>query len=173
MKHIATNIGEYLKEEIKTDHELPEYWYHGSNKYFDKFTLNDLGKNWHQSTLGVYFSQYLKPGLYGSTAKEYAEDSVEKNGGKPYVYKCKINANKPLVLDSKGWYSSNTLIDTQATDIKKQMGINGNDCVIVYNSDNKEEDGLQWGDYILVSDELDKIEIIDIIEFDIGNEKND
>ena len=58
-----------------------------------------MGKNWKQSELGVYFSQYIKPGLYGSTAKEYAEDLVVREGGKPYIYKCKIHTKNPLILN--------------------------------------------------------------------------
>jgi hypothetical protein len=70
-----------------------------------------MGKNWRQSELGIYFTQYIKPGIYGSTAKEYAEDLVIRKGGKPYIYKCKIHVKNPLILNSNGWYSSVTFID--------------------------------------------------------------
>lgn len=64
-KFISTSIIEFLKENTNNQkHELPEYWYHGTNKYFERFDLNYMGKNWKQSELGVYFSQYIKPGLY-------------------------------------------------------------------------------------------------------------
>jgi hypothetical protein len=165
-KFIATTIREYLNENIDNQkHELPEYWYHGTNKYFDKFTLDNMGKNWKQSELGIYFTQYIKPGIYGSTAKEYAEDLVVREGGKPYIYKCKIHTKKPLILNSNGWYSSNTYIDKNRSDIKRWMTTDGNDCVISYNFENKEDEGLQWGDYILATNNLNIIEIIDIFEF--------
>jgi len=165
-KFITTSITEYIKESsINDKHEFPEFWYHGTNKYFEEFNLDYMGKNWNQSELGIYFSQYLKPGIYGSTAKEYAEDSVMREGGKPYIYKCKINTKTPLVLNSNGWYSSNTYIDKNRSDIKRWMTKDNNDCVISYDFEGKEDDGLEWGDYILATENLDIIEIIDIFEF--------
>lgn len=145
-------------------HELPEYWYHGTNKLFDKFTLDNIGRNWKQSTLGIYFSQYIKPGIYGSTAKEYAEDLVVREGGKPYVYKCKIHTKNPLVLNSNGWYSSNTFIDKNRIDIKNWLLADDYDAVIAYDFENKAEEGLQWADFILTTSNLDIIEIVEVIE---------
>lgn len=163
---ISTSIIEFLKETANNQkHELPEYWYHGTNKYFERFDLNYMGKNWKQSELGVYFSQYIKPGLYGSTAKEYAEDLVVREGGKPYIYKCKIHTKNPLILNSNNWYSSNTYIDKNRNDIKRWMVNNDNDCVISYNFENKQTDGPEWADYILATNNLDIIEIVDIFEF--------
>jgi hypothetical protein len=81
------------------------------------------------------------------------------------IYKCKIHTKKPLILNSNGWYSSNTFIDKNRNDIKRWMATDGNDCVISYNFENKEDEGLQWGDYILATNNLNIIEIIDIFEF--------
>ena len=81
---------------------LPEFFYHGSNRLFDKFDLKEMGKNFSSSILGIYFTQYLKPTPFGSTAKEYAEELVRREGGKPYIYKCKINYKNPLMLNSNG-----------------------------------------------------------------------
>ena len=72
---------------------------------------------------------------------------------------------KPLILNSNGWYSSNTFIDKNRSDIKRWMTSDGNDCVISYNFENKEAEGLEWGDYILATNNLNIIEIIDIFEF--------
>jgi hypothetical protein len=166
MKNLKSFIRNIIKEELNNQkHELPEYWYHGTNKYFEKFTLDNMGKNWKQSDLGIYFTQYIKPGIYGSTAKEYAEDLVVREGGKPYIYKCKIHTNNPLILNSNGWYSSNTYIDKNRNNIKRWMTTDNNDCVISYNFENKKEEGLQWGDYILATNNLNIIQIIDIFEF--------
>ena len=167
-KFIKNEVYKSFKENLNQQkHELPEYWYHGTNKKFDKLSLDNMGKNWKQSEIGIYFSQYFKPGIYGSTAKEYAEDLVIREGGKPYVYKCKIHTKNPLILNSDGWYSSNTYIDKNRNDIKRWMATDGNDCVISYNFKNKQEEGLKWGDYILATNNLDIIEIVDI--FDLEN----
>ena len=144
-------------------HELPEYWYHGTNKLFDKFTLDNLGRNFHQSTLGIYFTQYEKPGIYGSTAKEYAEELVRREGGKPYIYKCRIHVKNPLILDSNGWYSSTTFIDKNRSDIMRWMNNDKHDSVISYDFENDE--GVLFGDYILATNNLDIIEIVDVYEF--------
>ena len=123
-----------------------------------------MGKNGNKVNL-VYIYTIHKTRIYGSTAKEYAEDLVVREGGKPYIYKCKIHTKKPLILNSNGWYSSNTFIDKNRIDIKRWMVTDGNDCIIAYNFENKEDEGLQWGDYILATNNLNIIEIIDIFEF--------
>ena len=163
-KYLHTTIYEYINEHFINGHELPDYWYHGTNLYFDKFVLDDMGKNYYQSILGVYFSQYLKPGIYGSTAKEYAENAVITNGGKPYIYKCKINVKKPLILDSNGWYSTNVFIDKNRNDIKNEITRGNYDCVIAYDFDNKKNEGLEYADCILATSDLDIIEIVDTFE---------
>lgn len=166
MSKLIKSIDEYFNESIVINgHQLPEYWYHGTNKLFDKFTLDNMGSNWKQSVLGVYFTQYLKPGIYGSTAKEYAEDLVVREGGKPYIYKCKIHTKNPLILDSNGWYSSNTFIDKNRNDIKRWLLDDNYDSVIAYDFKSKAEDGLEWSDFILATSNLDIIEIVERFEF--------
>lgn len=161
-KFIRKTIYEHIN---KQNHETPQYWYHGTNKLFDRFTLENMGKNYKQSELGIYFSQYLKPGIYGSTAKEYAEDLVIREGGKPYIYKCKVHTKNPLFLNSNGWYSSNTFMDKNRGDIKRWMANKRNDCVIVYNFQEKQKEGMEWGDYILATPNPQIIEIMDIFEY--------
>lgn len=51
-KTVSTAVRVYLREHGQK-HELPEYWYHGTNRYFDHFTLSGMGRNWSQSELGV------------------------------------------------------------------------------------------------------------------------
>lgn len=102
---------------------------------------------------------------FGSTAKEYAEEMVRREGGKPYIYKCKIYTKKPLILNSNGWNSSATFIDKNRNDIKNYLITDGNDSIVSYDFENKKEEGLEYGDYILATKNLDIIEIIDIFEF--------
>lgn len=161
-KYISESVKKYLEEEFVENHTFPNYWYHGSNKYFEKFSLDYSGKNFKTSKLGIYFTQYKQPPPYSSTAKEYAEEMVRRYGGTPYIYTCKIHINNPLILDSSGWYSSNTYIDKNRNDISRWL--NNNDCVIVYNKDTEKSEGLRWGDYILATNNIDIIEIVDISE---------
>ena len=139
---------------------LPEYFYHGTNECFKDFDLKYMSKNYETSTLGIYFTQHLLPPPYSSTAEEYAENAVAKHGGKPYVYKCKIYTKKPLVLNSNGWYSSNTYIDKNRNDIIRWLQNDNYDSVVAY--DFLETD-IKWKDYILVTKNIDIIKIVEII----------
>jgi hypothetical protein len=159
-KYIKTSFNQYIFES-NSNVKFPEFWYHGTNILFNKFTLDNVGKNYSQSILGIYFSQYLKPPIYGSTAKEYAENAVICNGGKPYIYKCKISMDNPLILDSSGWYSSNTFIDKNRYEINRLMEQDNHDCIIVYDFDNYKEEGLEWGDFILVTNKIENIKIVE------------
>lgn len=154
--------------EIK-NHNIPEFFYHGSNELFHKFSLSEMGKNYEQSILGIYFSQYEKPGIYGSTAKEYAEDTVTRLGGRPYIYKCKINYKNPLILDSNGWYSSNVFIDKNRNTIKEEYTNGNHDCIIAYNF---EENDIKFQDFILVTDKLDIIDIVDVKDISVKINEN-
>ena len=49
---------------------------------------------------------------------------------------CKLNFKNPLVLNSNGWYSSNTYIDKNINDIVRWKLIDDNDCVISYDFQN-------------------------------------
>ena len=161
MKRNISTYKEFF--ESMTEHEFPEYWYHGSNQKFDDFSIEHMGKNWHQSELGIYFTQYMKPPPFSSTAKEYAEEMVRREGGNPYIYKCIINFENPLILDSNGWYSSNTYIDQNRKDIKRWIENDDHDCVIAYDFENK--DGIEWSDFILATKNIDMIEIVDRFEY--------
>ncbi len=150
---MITRLNRFVSESARPAHEYPEFFYHGTNALFDSFTLDYMGRNFDQSILGLYFTQYVEPLPYGSTAKEYAEDAVMSNGGKPYIYKCRIRFRNPLVLDSNGWYSSNLCIDRQRNDIKRRMDHEKDyDCVVAY--DFGEDEGIEFRDYILATSNL-------------------
>lgn len=162
-KYIHIKLNNFITENVDNKHELPEYWYHGTNKYFEKFSLDYMGKNFHQSELGIYFSQYIKPLPFGTTAMEYAEEMVRREGGSPYIYKCKIHTQNPMIANSNGWYSTGTFIDKNRNDIKRYITHNKKDCIIAYDFENKKEEGFRWADYILATNNLDIIEIVDVI----------
>lgn len=139
--------------------EWPLLWYHGTNKLFDKFSLYNQGNNFGQSILGIYFSQYLKPPPFGSTAEEYAKEVVRNRGGKPYVYECELDYKNALILDSNGWPSSNNYIDSNRHDLIKQL--KEYDSLIVYDF---EEYELEYRDFICVIKNIEQIKILNIIE---------
>ena len=60
--------------------------YHGSNKKFNAFDLSFAGaRDWGDWGIGIYCS--TSPTL----AEIYAEEAVQKGGGKPYLYKVRAN----------------------------------------------------------------------------------
>jgi hypothetical protein len=134
--------------------QLPEFWYHGTNTDFNKFDLKYLGSNFNTSILGVYFTQYLQPPPYSASALEFAKKAVEKSGGHPIIYKCKVNLDNPLIVDSKGYYNSNEIADLHRQKLKHQMQSGNHDGIIVYNSDSND-------DFLLITPNIDKIQIIE------------
>ena len=140
--------------------KLPEVWYHGTNKNFDKFDLKYLGNNWKMSKLGIYFTQHIKTPYTGATAEDFAKKAVEVSGGTPIIYKCKLNFNRPLILDSEGYYSSNSYIDIKSDEIKRKMEEAHYDGVIVYNIKKG------WEDCIAMTNDISKIEILDKVKLD-------
>lgn len=139
-----------IRDEKNQEHHIPQVWYHGTNSIFKEFNLSYLDKNWNQSILGIYLTQYKTPPPYGSTAIEYADYVVITKGGHPYVAECTVNIKKPLILDSDGWYSSNVCIDRQRSDIRRWMGTVDYDSVLAYHHEDSSKEGIGCGDYILV-----------------------
>lgn len=129
----------------------PEFFYHGSNVDFNKFDIKYLGINFNSSILGIYFTQYLQPPPYGASALEFAEKAAKENGGNPIVYKCKVNLQKPLIIDSKGYYNSNEYADLHRNKLKKRVQEGNHDGIIIYNSE-----GYKLPDYITDKDIINK-----------------
>jgi hypothetical protein len=149
---------------------LPEFWYHGSNEDFNKFDMKYARKNYDSSILGIYFTEYLNPPPYGSTAVEYAKRHSDEKGGKPIIYKCKIKLDNPLFIDSHGHYNSNAIVDMHREKLLRQRDAGNHDGIIIYNSDyNKIPDYItdeniskkEYGDFILVTHHIEKIKIIE------------
>jgi hypothetical protein len=155
---------------------LPQYWYHGTNEDFDKFDVKYLGKNYESSILGIYFTQYLQPPPYGSTAVEYAKNIVSEKGGKPFIYKCQIKLNNPLIVDSKGYYNSNFIADSHREKLIRQRNEGNHDGIIIYNSEghklpdyitdedvikNHNQYDIENMDFILITQHPEKIKIIE------------
>ncbi len=145
-----------IKEKTGKVHLIPKLWYHGTNTTFDSFNLSYLAKNWRQSILGIYLTQYMTPPPYGSTAIEYAKYTSSVRGGEPHVAECTADIENPLILDSDGWYSSNGAIDKQRSDIMRWLRADKYDSVLCYDHtcDNVED-----ADHILIVLDPHKVKI--------------
>jgi hypothetical protein len=136
----------------------PKLWYHGTNSKFDRFDITYKGKNFEQSTLGIYFTQHITPPPYGSSAKEYAENSAIVKGGEAIIYECELDMKKPLVLNSNGWYNSVDYLDRNRNDIKKWLEISTYDSIISYDSTKKDKH--DDDDFIAIVFNPDQIKIV-------------
>lgn len=72
-------------EEIKKNilESKEQFFYHGSNYNFTKFSNNFVGKGNDQFGPGIYFSSLLK-------------EALQYSGEGGYVYKCRLNTTKQL-----------------------------------------------------------------------------
>lgn len=151
---MITTIQAFKESLIK----YPKLMYHGSNQKFDNFANEHIGKNFNASTLGFYFSQYIQPPPYSSTAKEYAEEMVRRHGGEPYIYTCELSYNKPLILDSNGYdQGSAYCIDSQRNDIKNWLKQNSYDAILCYDF---QETEFKYQDNIVVVFKPEQIKIL-------------
>lgn len=118
--------------------------YHGTASDFDVFKNN--GTNFEQSTLGYYFTSGAiadtsKGIYYGSTASEYAQNAQrsgysELDGAN--IIPAYLKIEKPIKINADGWYSSNTAVDKQRSEIENIKSRRKNDGVISEYSNKKE-----------------------------------
>lgn len=156
------DIKKILREELSKQTVLPKVFYHGTNVMFDNFNSESLSKNFEQSILGFYFTQYLKPPPFGTTAKEYAEEAVRNFGGSPIVYEVKLNIKNPLFINSNGLHSSVTAIDKQRNDIKRQLSTSNYDAVVAYDFEEKDFNDKDYSAVVLNSNQIEIIRVIQL-----------
>ena len=106
--------------------------YHGTpNGRFNEFSVDKIGANFEPSTLGFYFTNEKDvetTGVYGTTAKEYANQKEYSSKSNPYIFEVFLNLKMPLEIKDEGWYSAVSMIDRQRGDIKRWL--KNNDGVI-------------------------------------------
>lgn len=129
---------------VVDEQDKPLVVYHGTASDFDEFSVK--GTNFNQSTLGYYFTSGAIPNTskgiyYGSTASEYAQNAqksgyAELDGANIIPVYLKIE--NPIKVEADGWYSANTAVDKQRSEIENIKSKGKNDGVISEYSDKNE-----------------------------------
>jgi hypothetical protein len=119
--------------------------YHGTAKDFEAFSKK--GINFNQATLGYYFTSAPEPNTskghyYGSTASEYAQNAQPEGYSTPggaNIVPAYLAINSPIELNADGWYSANTAVDKQRSELENAKSTGKYDGII--SSYKKDKDG--------------------------------
>ena len=121
----------------------PRIVYHGTDSNFTVFDIMQTGKNFNDISSGMFFFTKYKNG-YPNSATDYARHSSENNGGNPIIMEAYLDIKKPLLLDSKGYYSTNEYYDINAENIYEKFLDGDYDGVIIENSDKNSDDSVLY-----------------------------
>ena len=116
----------------------PKVVYHGTNSEFWSFDLTQSGKNYEGTSEGFFFFTSEKSG-YPDSAQDYARSHSQKYGGRERIIPAYLHMEKPLSLDSKGYYTPTAYFDSHADEIYEKYLKGDYDGVIIENS-NKNAD---------------------------------
>ena len=118
----------------------PKVVYHGTNNKFWTFDLAKSGRNYGETSEGLFFFTNKRNG-YSDSAEDYARAAAQ-NSGTPRVMECYLDIKKPLTLHSDGYYTPTAYFDKNAETVYKQY-LNGDyDGIIIENSDKSVDDSV-------------------------------
>ena len=143
----------------------PKVVYHGTDSSFTVFDIMQTGKNYNELSSGMFFFTKYKDG-YPNSAADYARHSSENNDGNPKVMEVYLDIKKPLILDSKGYYSTNEYYDKNFENIYNRFLSGPYDGVIIENSDKNSDDSIL---YVVDNSARIKSATDNIGTFDRGN----
>lgn len=121
----------------------PKVVYHGTNSDFAVFDLEKSGKNFKDLAEGMFFFTNKRE-AYPNSADDYAKNSVKNSGGNEHIKEVYLTIEKPLILDSKGYYSTNEYYDRNVDRIYDMYLSGDYDGVIIENSDKSADDSILY-----------------------------
>ena len=127
--------------ELLTDKGRPRKFYHGTNSEFFEFDLEKSGANYGDTSEGLLFFT-SKKGAYPDSATDYAREITKKKGGKETVREVYVSIEKPLVLDSRGYYTTQSYFDENHEEIYNRYLSGDYDGIIIHNSDKSADDAV-------------------------------
>ncbi len=127
--------------ELLTDKGRPRKLYHGTNSEFFEFDLKKSGANYGNTSEGLLFFT-SKKGAYPDSATDYAREITKKKGGKETVREVYVSMQKPLVLDSRGYYTTQSYFDENHEEIYNRYLSGDYDGIIIHNSDKSADDAV-------------------------------
>ena len=119
----------------------PKVVYHGTNEEFTVFDLSKSGKNYGETSEGLFFFTNKRSG-YQDSASDYAE-AAARSGGKATVGEYYLSIKNPLRLYSDGYYTPTAYFDQNAQDVyEKYLSGDDYDGIIIENSNKSADDSV-------------------------------
>lgn len=119
----------------------PKVVYHGTNEEFTVFDLSKSGKNYGETSEGLFFFTNKKSG-YQDSALDYAEAAAQ-SGGKATVGEYYLSIRNPLRLYSDGYYTPTAYFDQNAQDVyEKYLSGENYDGIIIENRNKSVDDSV-------------------------------
>lgn len=116
----------------------PKVVYHGTNAEFWTFDLGESGRNYGETSEGLFFFTDKKS-TYPDSATDYARNAAE-SGGDARIVEAYLDIRKPLRLDSKGYYTPTAYFDANASEVYEKYLSGDYDGIIIENSDKSADD---------------------------------
>lgn len=95
--------------------------YHGTNKYFKSFDPNTIGKNYHESVGGFFFT----------SRKKSAESYANLNSGEPNILSVYLSIKSPYIDDAIDYWDAVDKFDRNPNYIIMKAKEKDNDGVII------------------------------------------
>ena len=119
----------------------PKVVYHGTNEEFTVFDLSKSGKNYGETSEGLFFFTNKRSG-YQDSASDYAE-AAARSGGKAMVGEYYLSIKNPLRLYSDGYYTPTAYFDRNAQSIyEKYLSGDDYDGIIIENRNKNVDDSV-------------------------------
>lgn len=119
----------------------PKVVYHGTNAEFTVFDLGKSGKNYGETSEGLFFFTNKRSG-YQDSALDYAE-AAARNGGKAMVGEYYLDIKNPLRMYSDGYFTPTAYFDQNAQEVYgKYLSGDNYDGIIIENRDKSADDSI-------------------------------
>ena len=119
----------------------PKVVYHGTNAEFTVFDLSKSGRNYGETSEGLFFFTNKRSG-YQDSALDYAK-AAARNGGEATVGEYYLDIKNPLRLYSDGYFTPTAYFDQNAQDIyEKYLSVGNYDGIIIENRNKSADDSI-------------------------------
>ena len=126
---------------VVNENGTPKVVYHGTNEEFTVFDLSKSGKNYGETSEGLFFFTNKRSG-YQDSASDYAE-AAARSGGKAMVGEYYLSIKNPLRLYSDGYYTPTAYFDRNAQSIyEKYLSGDDYDGIIIENRNKNVDDSV-------------------------------
>lgn len=118
----------------------PKVVYHGTNAEFTVFDLSKSGRNYGETSEGLFFFTNKRSG-YQDSALDYAK-AAARNGGEATVGEYYLDIKNPLRLYSDGYFTPTAYFDQNAQDIYEKYLSGDYDGIIIENRNKSADDSI-------------------------------